>query len=71
MSDSASFRNTSAQLLCINLAFFGVTRNSDCHRLSCGSFARNIGPLHDSWVADILLYRSCLLDDHLAKGFYE
>ena len=35
----ASFRNASAQLLRINLAFLGVIRNSDCHRLSCGSRA--------------------------------
>ena len=30
----ASFRNTCAQLLRISLAFLGVIRNSDCHRLS-------------------------------------
>ena len=41
---SASFRKTSAQLLSRRLAFFGVTRNWDCHRLSCGSRIRNILP---------------------------
>ena len=41
---SASFRKTSAQLLSRRLAFFGVTRNRDCRRLSCGSRARNMLP---------------------------
>ena len=41
---SASFRKTSAQLLSRRLAFFGVTRNWDCQRLSCGSRIRNILP---------------------------
>ena len=39
---SASFRKTSAQLPSRRLAFFGVTRNWDCQRLSCGSRARNM-----------------------------
>ena len=41
---SASFRKTSAQLPYRRLAFFGVTRNWDCQRLSCGSRARNMLP---------------------------
>ena len=41
---SASFRKTSAQLPSRRLAFFGVTRNWDCQRLSCGSRARNMLP---------------------------
>ena len=41
---SASFRKTSAQLPSKRLAFFGVTRNWDCQRLSCGSRARNMLP---------------------------
>ena len=41
---SASFRKTSAQLLSRRLAFFGVTRNWDCQRLSSGSRIRNILP---------------------------
>ena len=39
---SASFRKTSAQLRSKRLAFFGGTRNSDCHRLTCGSRSRNM-----------------------------
>ena len=39
---SASFRKTSAQLRSKLLAFFGGTRNSDCHRLTCGSRSRNM-----------------------------
>ena len=34
ISGRASFRNTCAQLLRISLAFLGVIRNSDCHKLS-------------------------------------
>ena len=39
---SASFRKTSAQLRSKRLAFFGGTRNSDCHRLTYGSRSRNM-----------------------------
>ena len=53
---SASFRKTSAQLLSRRLAFFGVTRNWDCQRLSCGSRIRNILPLPRPGAAPTTFY---------------
>src|ERR687892_452000 len=41
MRGRARFRKTSTQLLCISLAFLGVTRNSDWNRLPWGSRSRN------------------------------
>ena len=62
---SASFRKTSAQLLSRRLAFFGVTRNWDCQRLSCGSRIRNILPPSARRSAhDLLLHYP-----HLAPGW--
>ena len=44
MRGRAWFRKTSAQLPSRRLAFFGVTRNWDCQRLSCESRMRNMLP---------------------------
>ena len=68
---SASFRKTSAQLLSRRLAFFGVTRNWDCQRLSCGSRIRNILPSLGQAQRPrpfITLSPPC---PRLARGFYE
>ena len=68
---SASFRKTSAQLLSRRLAFFGVTRNWDCQRLSCGSRTRNILPSLGQAQRPrpfITLSPPC---PRLARGFYE
>ena len=68
---SASFRKTSAQLLSRRLAFFGVTRNWDCQRLSCGSRIRNILPSLGQALRPrpfITLSPPC---PRLARGFYE
>ena len=68
---SASFRKTSAQLLSRRLAFFGVTRNWDCQRLSCGSRIRNIPPSLGQAQRPrpfITLSPPC---PRLARGFYE
>ena len=62
---SASFRKTSAQLLSRRLAFFGVTRNWDCQRLSCGSRIRTSSPPSARRSAhDLLLHYP-----HLAPGW--
>ena len=69
--ESASFRKTSAQLLSRRLAFFGVTRNWDCQRLSCGSRIRNILPSLGQAQRPrpfITLSPPC---PRLARGFYE
>ena len=68
---SASFRKTSAQLLSRRLAFFGVTRNWDCQRLSCGSRIRNILPSLGQAQRPrpfITLSPPC---PRMARGFYE
>ena len=68
---SASSRKTSAQLLSRRLAFFGVTRNRDCRRLSCGSRIRNILPSLGRAQRPrpfITLSPPC---PRLATGFYE
>ena len=68
---SASSRKTSAQLLSRRLAFFGVTRNRDCRRLSCGSRIRNILPSLGQAQRPrpfITLSPPC---PRLARGFYE
>ena len=67
---SASFRKTSAQLLSRRLAFFGVTRNWDCQRLSCARI-RNILPSLGQAQRPrpfITLSPPC---PRLARGFYE
>ena len=64
-SGGAPRRKTSAQLLSRRLAFFGVTRNWDCQRLSCGSRIRNILP---SLGQAQRPRPSC---PSLARGFYE
>ena len=65
------FRKISAQLLSRRLAFFGVTRNWDCQRLSCGSRIRNILPSLGQAQRPrpfITLSPPC---PRLARGFYE
>ena len=68
---SASFRKTSAQLRSKRLAFFGGTRNSDCHRLTCGSRSRNMLTSPRPGAAPRRFPTLSLPCPSLARGFYE
>ena len=68
---SASFRKTSAQLRSKRLAFFGGTRNSDCHRLTCGSRSRKHAHLPRPGAAPRRFPTLSLPCPSLARGFYE